>query len=189
MTGFPHKTSGTFLVLLFSAVGLAASGSGAPQATHEPGGLDLVGLFPYAEVRNEVSFIDIGEPTAREHLLEGWLLDQRIEEVRRELEPGTVAGSFGETSVLRFWLAEVRDFEVEMECWGKRHGSTSVEIRCNGHRVGAIEVVAGDPTPRQYRVVLPARTLRVGDNQLAFVYPMAAPLKGRPTRSRHMRVF
>jgi arylsulfatase A-like enzyme len=124
--------------------------------------VDLAEALPLADVYVDTDRIDFGEAVTRPHLLHGWSWD--------ESGAGTFVWGIGERSSLWFYLTTAQARTVVLTCWAAplREGlRQQLTVVANGTPISEI------PLERQrgdYRVLLPAATLRAGRNELEFRY-------------------
>lgn len=164
------------LMILWTACG----GSGG-DVTWTPV-VDLAAELPNAEVRRETPALDLGTAAARPHLLGGFSRD--------ELDPGageTFVWSTGEVSRLALFLVTPRDLDLVLRGRPFRYpgaGAQRLTVRVGGEKIAAFDL---EPRLREYRIGVPGRLLRRGENavELAYSDPRApAEVAGGADRRR-----
>jgi choline-sulfatase len=123
---------------------------------------DLAALFPVAEMRREVSGLDIGSREARASLVSGWS--------RNEVQDGmSFVWSQGEASAIEFFLSASRDLQVAIRCapLPASGPAQTMRVEINGHGLGQVVMAPG---MREYVIGLPRTALVTGMNRLAFRY-------------------
>ncbi len=129
---------------------------------------DLFANLPLATVTREPGLLEVAKPEAEAYLASGW---SRPERSRGSGTPFLWA--VGEKSALRFPLVAARDLPIAFRCRPYRFRGPprppvqTVTLYANGQRVGEVELA---PDPQVYRLVVPARFLIEGQNQLEFRY-------------------
>ncbi|HSN54033.1 MAG TPA: sulfatase [Candidatus Sulfomarinibacteraceae bacterium] len=113
----------------------------------------------------EPTGIDLGTPSARGHLVRGWLYDERARDSGE-----TFVWSDGPVSELSFHLGWRRELELEIRCRpfqfpGAKPQLVSLEL--NAHPVAELTLETG---PAAYRFVLPASAQLEGRNTLVARY-------------------
>ena len=134
------------------------------EREHEPF-LDLVAGLGWAEVLQEVSEIDLGTQEARRHLVRGWSKD--------EVAGTTFVWSYGEASVVEFYLAVPRNLEVTLRCRPLTFENAppqDVSVSVNGFKFAVIELGEGFA---DYRLSIPESLTLAGRNHLQFGYRYA----------------
>ena len=124
---------------------------------------DFVESFPLSESRHEVTFIDFGTPSARQHLRSGWSMDEGP-------AGSTWVWSLGRKSVLEFFLHEARELPVTFTCFPFQFPGSPpqrVSIAVNGVDLQTVRLLEGS---KPYHITLPAVALKTGKNQLEFRY-------------------
>lgn len=137
---------------------------------------DLVRLFPLAEPRQDILDFDIGTPSARPFLRQGWSWNE-------ESADFDFVWSQGSRSELEFRLLTPRPLQLEARAFGLPGLATaqSVTVLLQDRTVGEIEV---GPRPETYRLELPTDRVQHGRNLLAFVYDSTREVgRGRNRRS------
>ena len=152
------------LATLLLALGAAASGCARGPEPPREVARRLVDLLPAARFEGEVELVDLGEPQARRHLVDGWHDD----------EPETSEGrswlwSRGGSSSLRLWLAQPRPLRLELRCRPHQRFTAGlpVDVLVNGTQVTSVTLAPG---PRVYGLEVPRTALRAGDNRVSFEY-------------------
>ena len=147
-----------------AAVLAACGGADAPAPL-----FDFVAELPFAEVKQETAVIDVGTPTGREHLVDGWSgVDQR------DGEANFVWG-LGFASTLEFTVIQPRDRRLVLR--GRPYApdesipTWSLAVAVNGQPVAE---VAWPPRAESLEVVVPEVALRAGDNLLTLRYVLDA---------------
>lgn len=137
------------------AAALLATGCSTPAPEVA---IDLLELFPDAEVVREVSLIDLGTLEAREHLGAGWSID----ETRRD--GTTMVWAVGGRSELNFFLTRPRDLTLELRCTSfRRPGGLPqrADVHVNERSVGTVTF---GPGLEEYRVPVAAGDTVAGSN-------------------------
>ncbi len=130
---------------------------------------DLVGELAFAERIAEPGLIDLGTPSARPFLREGWSVD--------ETRPGsheTFVWGLGPRSVLEFTLPQARDLVVGLRGTPFEAGKgrpQEVVATLNGASAQSFVLVPG---AHEYRVTFSARATDAGMNRLELRYAWAA---------------
>jgi len=124
--------------LLAAACGLWACGGGPPPPGARPLG-DLAAEIAIGQVHQEVPVIDLGTAVARPHLVAGWSWDERTDDG----EPDeTFVWALGDSSTIRFFLAEPRDLTVRLR--GR-------PFRFDGSSPQTVEILADGEAPQRPR--------------------------------------
>jgi arylsulfatase A-like enzyme len=113
----------------------------------------------------EPTGIDLGTPSARDHLGRGWFHDERARDSGE-----TFVWSDGPVSELSFHLGWRRELELEVRCWPFQFPGAEpqvVALELNSHPVAELTLETG---PAAYRVVLPASAQVEGRNTLVARY-------------------
>lgn len=137
--------------------------AGAPRQT-----LDLVDELPAAEVRREVSEIDIGTHEARPHLGAGWSMDETRSDGTTEV------WATGRRSVVRFFLSRPMKLVIEFTCRPFRFPGSPVQraaLVFNGGPIATVELSAGQ---HSYTVPVDAAQTIGGINTVEFKWSHAA---------------
>ncbi len=127
-----------------------------------PTGVDLVQLFPLAEVYSEIERIQFGAPQNRQLLLEGWGHDNGVT---------SFAWGMGKRSVLGFYLERPRGLTVLLRGRNFRFEGAprqTVLIEVNGHEVDQLIYETQVDSDQQIRI--PGAFLVEGLNRLVFNY-------------------
>ena len=160
----------TRLTVNAAAIAVAFVATGCqkqPQIPPPPiSGFNLVHEFDSASASSEKELIDFGEPEARQSMVQGWAND--------ELWGRTpFVWSLGETTTLRFYLAEQRDITFEMSCWAfvaEGLPPQVVTVVSNGYESGEFELGSTFGPGAEYSISIPASHLVQGENHLTFRY-------------------
>jgi len=155
-------------VFLACAVLAGCGGDGrrpsvVPVPTPSDSDLNLGDAFRFAAAHREAASIDLGTPTARPHLGEGWSHDENSALGR------SAVWAMGPRSVVRFFVSDPRSFELELRCWALPAPSLGPQITAvsvNGEPVGTLTIRPNRGS--RYRIAVSETVLRAGENTLAF---------------------
>ncbi len=158
------RAGGGALAAAFLA-GLSAVGCGAPERPAEPGApagrvvLDLAAELAAATVEQESARLDLGEPSARPHLISGWSVDERDAD-------GTYVWGIGSTAALSFFAAAPAPVDLGLRCKPLAFDGApeqTVAVAVNGT---PLDVLTLEPAQAEVRLEVPAERIASGWNRL-----------------------
>jgi arylsulfatase A-like enzyme len=166
------RTGAVRAAAVFLAVLAGCGGEPAPDPGESLPLYDLAARFAAAEVLRPTTRIDFGTPASRAHLVRGWA------DGARELEGpggGVATWSVGDAAEIEIFVAAPADVEVKFRCapvGATRGASRRLTLEVNGEPWQHLEM---HPRWADYRLPLPAKLQRSGQNRLRIVHP---PLAG-----------
>jgi arylsulfatase len=132
--------------------------------TSDPVAFDFAANVELATVHPETRIVNLGLPSARLHLLEGWSKDEKW--------GGNWAFAWGywPESTLEFYTFEPRSTVIRFRCRpsdAMARAHARVELVVNGHNIATVPLRAGF---NDYHVRVPGRRLRAGRNVMRLRY-------------------